>query len=83
MATIRNSPVPNYVGGGYQQTLDCGNGDSYNISNTPIPNFIGGGYQQKITKNDNSAPAFGWIGALLGLLGWGLCMLIPWLLMRL
>ena len=85
MATIQNTPIRNCFGDGYQQKLALSDGESYNISNTAVPNVFGGGYQQRITPTDNNGSAFdGYplIGIIAGLVGVGLCVFLPWLLMH-
>ena len=74
MAEIKNTPIKNVFGDGYEQEVTLDNGETYTVKNTPIKNVFGDGYEKEIVKNNKSSDLFGeFIGELIaGLILWGL-----------
>ena len=83
MSIIKNTPIKNVFGDGYEQEITLDNGEKYTIRNTPAKNVFGDGYQKEIIKNkDYGNTSFSeFIGELIGLVIAGLILwgLFNWL----
>lgn len=54
MGELKNRPVKNLYGDGYEQEYIDDNGDRYIIRNSPVKNLYGDGYKKVIEKRGSS-----------------------------